>query len=308
MLSSIGTRISRNRDHDGGKRRNTVKNHPAMDLDCFDVGQLLGRGGFASVYRARNRRTGKVCALKIMEKETIRKHKMEDRVVQEVIIHARMRFPGIVRFYGHFEDEENVYMVLELCEGGNLYRLLKQHGPLREREAAKVIKQLLQSLQYMHERGVIHRDLKLSNVLLERPSSPSLPMAKRFPSVAAGIEEKCRQSIPFDSPTHAHSSTTNHTPLTIKLCDFGLAILLEHPDEEHFTLCGTPNYIAPEVASQRAHGYPADLWSAGCLFHSLVTGAPPFEQGDIKETLQCIVRGEYEEPSGLCSSDCLPSP
>ena len=306
MLSSIGTRISRNRDHDGGKRRNTVKNHPAMDLDCFDVGQLLGRGGFASVYRARNRRTGKVCALKIMEKETIRKHKMEDRVVQEVIIHARMRFPGIVRFSGHFEDEENVYMVLELCEGGNLYRLLKQHGPLREREAAKVIKQLLQSLQYMHERGVIHRDLKLSNVLLERPSSPSLPMAKRFPSVAAGIEEKCRQSIPFDSPTH--SSTTNRTPLTIKLCDFGLAILLEHPDEEHFTLCGTPNYIAPEVASQRAHGYPADLWSAGCLFHSLVTGAPPFEQGDIKETLQCIVRGEYEEPSGLCSSDCLPSP
>ena len=54
------------------------------------------------------------------------------------------------------------------------------------------------------------------------------------------------------------------------------------------------------MAAQRAHGAPADLWSAGCLFHSLVTGAPPFEQGgDIKETLQRIVAGEYEEPVGL---------
>ena len=68
-----------------------------------------------------------------MEKETIAKHKMEDRVTQEIKIHATMKTNGIVRFYGHFADDDNVYIVLELCEGGNLYRLLKQHGPLRER-------------------------------------------------------------------------------------------------------------------------------------------------------------------------------
>ena len=198
-----------------------------------------------------------------MEKETIARHKMEDRVTQEIKIHATMKTPGIVRFYGHFSDDDNVYIVLELCEGGNLYRLLKQHGPLREREAAKVIKQLLQSLQYMHERGVVHRDLKLSNVLLHQPTT-ALPRSKRPPPPGAAIVEKCRQTVPFEtsapSPTNistpsTHSPADNNHPnphnpttaLTIKLCDFGLAVKVEHPDEEHYTMCGTPNYIAPEV-------------------------------------------------------------
>jgi serine/threonine protein kinase len=75
---------------------------------------------------------------------------------------------------------------------------------------------------------------------------------------------------------------------------------VEHPDEEHFTICGTPNYIAPEVASQLAHGTPADLWSVGCLFYSLVTGSMPFEHaGGVRDTLQKIIAGEYEKPSGV---------
>jgi len=126
----------------------------ALCIDDFDVGQLIGRGGFATVYRARHRRSGKVCALKIMEKESIARYRMEDRVAQEIRIHASLRCDGIVRLHGHFEDADHVYLVLELCEGGNLYRLLKLHGPLREREAAKLIKQLLQALLHMHDRGV----------------------------------------------------------------------------------------------------------------------------------------------------------
>ena len=82
--------------------------------------------------------------------------------------------------------------------------------------------------------------------------------------------------------------------------DFGLAVQMEHPDEEHFTICGTPNYIAPEVASQRAHGTPADLWSVGCLFYSLMTGSMPFEHaGGVRDTLQLIIAGRYENPSGV---------
>ena len=138
----------------------------ARSIDDYDIGQLLGRGGFASVYRARERRTGSLYALKIMEKANIRKHNMESRVANEIKIQSELRYKGIVQSHCHFEDAENVYMVLELCEGGNLYRYLKTHGPLNETEASIVIKQLLLSLEYMHGIGVVHRDLKLSNVLL----------------------------------------------------------------------------------------------------------------------------------------------
>jgi serine/threonine protein kinase len=107
-------------------------------IDDYDIGQLLGRGGFASVYRSRERKTGALCALKIMEKINIRKHNMENRVVNEIKIQSELHYKGIVEYYCHFEYNDCVYMVLELCEGTNLYRYLKSNGPLNEEEAAVV--------------------------------------------------------------------------------------------------------------------------------------------------------------------------
>ncbi len=185
------------------------------------------------------------------------------RIENEIKVHSKLKHNSIVELYTVFEDDEAVYVVMELCAQGNLYKYLKLYGALNEKEAAFIMHQLLLALEYMHTIGIVHRDLKLSNILIS--------------NIANNEDNK----------------------LHVKLCDFGLAVVLEHPDEEHFTLCGTPNYIAPEVAMQRSHGLPADLWSVGCLFYSMVVGAPPFEQGDVKHTLQKIVTGEYAEPSGI---------
>ena len=238
-------------------------------MDQYDINQLLGRGGFAEVYSARCRVTGQQVAIKLVDKDKMREAGIIDRVGNEVKIHSTLEHVNIVRHMHSFEDEHYFYIVMEQCESGNLYKYLKRNGALPERVAAGIIRQVLEAVVYMHLKGVVHRDLKLSNILL---------------SMGGGREE-----IPH-----------------VSLCDFGLAVRLEHPDEEHFTLCGTPNYIAPEVVSKRAHGFPADLWSVGCLFYFLVSGAPPAEQVDVKDILaRFLAMNEQNERTSELSHGAL---
>lgn len=162
-------------------------------IDDFDVGQELGKGGFAVVYRARVRSTGQEVALKVVDKHRACEHLSSNatsggvageeaggglelacaRVANEVRLHWGLKHPAVVELLEFFEDERFVYLVLELCGGGDLYRRLRESrrgavagGPLDEREAAGYMGQLLAGLQYLHESGVMHRDLKLSNLLL----------------------------------------------------------------------------------------------------------------------------------------------
>ena len=73
--------------------------------------------------------------------------------------------------------------------------------------------------------------------------------------------------------------------MEVKIADFGLATKLTHADEKHFTMCGTPNFISPEIVSQTAHGLAADVWSLGCMIYTLLVGRAPFDTDDIKSTL-----------------------
>lgn len=272
-----------------------------MKADDLDIGQLLGSGGFAFVYQARFRadlddarnkallrksrtpqqnKIDDIMALKVISKEKLVKDNIANRIVNEIKIHRKLNHSCFVKLIDFFEDASNVYMCLELCSFGNFYHHIKRNGPLSEYEAGYVMYQLIDGLNYLHNQGFVHRDLKLSNILISGARSLNQCPAQF-------------QSRPF--------STQEETTLyEIKVCDFGLAASLGGPEEEHFTLCGTPNYIAPEIASQQAHGFPVDIWSAGCLFYSMVEGALPFDQGeDVAATLRRVVNGEYTQPSHL---------
>lgn len=85
--------------------------------------------------------------------------------------------------------------------------------------------------------------------------------------------------------------------MNIKIADFGLATQLKMPSEKHFTMCGTPNYISPEVATRSAHGLESDVWSLGCMFYAFLTGRPPFDTDNVKHTLSKVVLGEYQMPT-----------
>ncbi|CAB1335253.1 unnamed protein product [Coregonus sp. 'balchen'] len=85
--------------------------------------------------------------------------------------------------------------------------------------------------------------------------------------------------------------------MNLKIADFGLATQLKLPSEKHFTMCGTPNYISPEVATHSAHGLESDVWSLGCMFYAFLMGRPPFDTDTVKHTLNKVVLGEYDMPS-----------
>ena len=133
----------------------------------YHAGQLLGHGGFAKVFRCKNRETGESVAIKVIEKERLSADPgMTERIYNEIRIHSRLSHPNIVEFKTCFQDESSIYIVLEPCTHGNLYRLFKKGTRLSEQEVASIMSQLLSALEYLHAQGIVHRDLKLSNIVL----------------------------------------------------------------------------------------------------------------------------------------------
>lgn len=95
------------------------------------------------------------------------------RIRNEVTIHFQLRHPNILELYHFFEDKDRVYLVMELCSNGELFHFLKRRkGPLSEKEAQVFFKEIVVGVNYLHEHGIIHRDLKLSNILLDENMKP----------------------------------------------------------------------------------------------------------------------------------------
>ncbi|XP_026355090.1 serine/threonine-protein kinase PLK4 [Ursus arctos] len=226
-------------------------------IEDFKVGNLLGKGSFAGVYRAESIHTGLEVAIKMIDKKAMYKAGMVQRVQNEVKIHCQLKHPSILELYNYFEDSNYVYLVLEMCHNGEMNRYLKNRmKPFSENEARHFMHQIITGMLYLHSHGILHRDLTLSNLLLTRN-------------------------------------------MNIKIADFGLATQLKMPHEKHYTLCGTPNYISPEIATRSAHGLESDVWSLGCMFYTLLIGRPPFDTDTVKNTLNKVVLADYEIPTFL---------
>ena len=192
-----------------------------------------------------------------IDKSLMRSANMTRRVANEVEIHWQLRHASILELFNYFEDSHYVYLVMELCKNGELFKFItKRSRPLSEPEARGILIQLVSGLKYLHSNNIIHRDLKLSNLLL---------------------------SETFD----------------LKIADFGLAARLNDAFGEQKTMCGTPNYISPEIVSRRPYGLETDLWSLGCMMVTILTGSPPFQSQEVKKTLSKASKLEYHLPDNL---------
>ena len=168
---------------------------------------------------------------------------MQCQFRSELQIHSKLQHPNVVDFVRAFTSEQETFIVLGLCRNGSLKDMLFARKSLSLPEVRRFGLQLLGALHYVHSRSVIHRDVKAANIMLEN--------------------------------------------MDIKLADFGLAAVLVTDKQmdviRRTTLCGTPNYIAPEVLSRsKGHDTKADMWSFGVLMYIMLTGNAPFHRAGEK--------------------------
>ncbi len=255
----------------------------------FVVGRPLGRGKFGNVYLAKESRTQKAVALKVIFKNSLTSGKCYNLLRREVEIQIRLRHPNILRLYGYFHDAKSCYLVLELAPGGELYKVLKRAPDSRfdEATAAPYVRQLAQALQYLHTCQVIHRDIKPENLLLSYDPASTAAMAM----VAAGLGKDGRRRSSSSGGGSAGGGAAGPGGLpkdhVIKICDFGWSIHAPAPHHHmRTTLCGTPEYIPPEMVAGKAYDHTIDIWALGIFAYELLQGQTPFYVAETKEVMK----------------------
>ena len=232
-----------------------------IQIRKYIKGRLLGKGGFAKCYEFTNMETKQITAAKVIPKKSLVKSRAKQKLISEIKIHKSLHHPNIVNFEHYFEDSENVYLLIEICQNQTLNDLLKRRKKLTELEVQCYTIQIIKALKYLHSHRIIHRDLKLGNLF---------------------INEK----------------------MELKVGDFGLATKLEFDGERKRTVCGTPNYIAPEILEGKTgHSFEVDIWSLGVIIYTLIIGKPPFETNNVKETYKRIKNDNYSFPENALISE-----
>ena len=226
-------------------------------LGDFSIGKPLGKGKLGKVYCAMEKKTGFVCAIKVMSKKDIIDFKIEKNFRREVEIQSQLSHPLCSKLYGYFYDSENVYLILEYAIYGELYSHLKVKRRFSDDLALHYIYQIAQGLQYLHNKSIIHRDIKPENILLS-----------------------------FNN--------------TLKILDFGWSVKLK-ADHKRLTMCGTLDYLSPEMIESKEHDFGVDVWALGVLCYELLVGKPPFEEIDKNATYKRIAKVDLHIPSFVCA-------
>ncbi|KAJ3685952.1 hypothetical protein LUZ61_015116 [Rhynchospora tenuis] len=133
----------------------------------YEVGRTIGEGTFAKVKFAQNTETGESVAMKVLDRATIIKHRMVDQIKREISIMKLVRHPHVVRLHEVLASRTKIYIILEFITGGELFDKIMRHGRLSENDSRKYFQQLIDGVDFCHNKGVYHRDLKPENLLLD---------------------------------------------------------------------------------------------------------------------------------------------
>ncbi|CAO1628985.1 unnamed protein product [Parajaminaea phylloscopi] len=221
---------------------------------AYKTGRTLGQGTYAVVKEAVHIKTGKYYACKVISKKLMegREHMVRNEI--SALKRVSQGHPSIVTLVDYFETLNNLYLVTDLCVGGELFDRICERGSYYEQDAAHIVKTITDAVKYLHDHGIVHRDLKPENLLFRDKSENS----------------------------------------DLLIADFGLSRVVDDEKVTVLsTTCGTPGYMAPEIFKKSGHGRPVDMWALGVISYFLLAGYTPFDRDSTAEEMRAIVNGDY---------------
>ncbi|XP_029437955.1 serine/threonine-protein kinase 33 isoform X2 [Rhinatrema bivittatum] len=238
--------------------------HTRMDDEAaiqqiYTFGKKLGQGSFGVVIEATHKETSKKWAIKKVNKEKAGSSAVK-LLEREVHILKSVNHEHIIHLEEIFETPKRMYLVMELCEGGELKEFLQKKKHFSENETRHIIQSLASAIAYLHKKDIVHRDLKLENILIKNTE-------RKSPDVLI---------------------------VNIKVTDFGLAVQKGGVGTESMmqATCGTPIYMAPEVISAHDYSQQCDVWSVGVIMYMLLSGDPPFMGNTEDKLFELITKGD----------------
>ena len=241
---AISSRLFINQINDGPEKKYVIK-------------KLLGRGSFGKVFLAQNITTLEYIAMKEIPK-TSEDLLTDSEIMDEIEILKNLDHPDIVRIMEFYSTRDSYYIINEYCPCGELYEQI--NNKFSETQIAVMFRQIFSGLAYLHSNNIIHRDLKLENILIQEI-------------------EKSRE--------------TNENLFILKIIDFGTAKIFDK-NKKAKAVVGSSYYIAPEVINKK-YNRECDLWSAGVILYMFIVGHAPFDGGSDREIMEKVKKGNFRK-------------
>lgn len=271
---------------------------------------VLGEGAFSVVYKGFDSKTGKTVAIKVINKTDLNQKQLNN-IKNEILIMKRLKHPNILKLIDAHNSVENCFLILEYCDGGEIFNKIIEYTYFSEDLSRHVFMQLLASIEYLHLKNIVHRDIKPENLLFE-----AIPMKPRSRDVF--LNQFMRKSDDESKVDEGEfeEGVGGGTVGIIKLADFGLAkqLKIESMHKNLQTPCGTAGYTAPEVitchdanmnmnhrkydssdrlSKKNYYSKSVDIWSLGCFMYTILSGFPPFYDDNPEVLTMKILKGEY---------------
>ncbi|KAG1464331.1 hypothetical protein G6F46_006591 [Rhizopus delemar] len=236
--------------------------HHRRIVTDFEYGDIIGEGSYSTVLVGRDKKSGKLYAVKRLDKAHIVKNNKVKYVMIERDALSKMNHPGIVKLYWTFKDNRSLYFVLDLAKNGELYSFIRRLAPFDLKTAQFYAAEILLAIEHVHKQGVIHRDIKPENILID---------------------------------DNMHIKLTDFG--SAKILSSGEATEEENNIVGSRSFVGTAEYVSPELLASEPVSKEADYWAFGCVIYQMLSGKSPFKATTDYLIFQKIKNLEYTIPN-----------